>query len=335
MKRNSGLVSYESSDEDNVSSPHPRSKKRKLPVLSPSLVPPPPLDDPTLHQGRMRTTPHVEGQFAAFIYVPLVLDHHSLLYKLLLKVFALAKSIVPCLHPIVALDSSNPDMACKNNESTGGDDSAKNQVHGELHVSLTRPIYLRAHQREALRRAVNTVARSQSAFSSSFATFTELTNDERTRTFLALEVGAGHHQLKALSDALTPTLRSIRQDEFYAEPRFHASFAWALLDRFPSDHRQDAADHDVAPPLSTSMLPITNEQSFQEGAASSSQKYAGERSDIHSPKFPTIASFPPSLVQKINKEFNSALVSRKVGMFDVRELCVKIGKDVSKWNLVG
>ncbi|KAI0952880.1 hypothetical protein AcW1_007246 [Taiwanofungus camphoratus] len=203
MKRNSGLVSYESSDEDNVSSPHPRSKKRKLPVLSPSLVPPPPLDDPTLHQGRMRTTPHVEGQFAAFIYVPLVLDHHSLLYKLLLKVFALAKSIVPCLHPIVALDSSNPDMACKNNESTGGDDSAKNQVHGELHVSLTRPIYLRAHQREALRRAVNTVARSQSAFSSSFATFTELTNDERTRTFLALEVGAGHHQASSFSTSST------------------------------------------------------------------------------------------------------------------------------------
>jgi hypothetical protein len=34
-------------------------------------------------------------------------------------------------------------------------------------------------------------------------------------------------QLKALSDALTPTLKWMRQKEFYEDARFHASFAWA------------------------------------------------------------------------------------------------------------
>jgi hypothetical protein len=29
----------------------------------------------------------------------------------------------------------------------------------------------------------------------SFTTFSELTNDERTRVFLAVEIGAGHHEV--------------------------------------------------------------------------------------------------------------------------------------------
>lgn len=33
------------------------------------------------------------------------------------------------------------------------------------------------------------------SFDASFATFSELTNDERTRAFLALEVGAGHGEV--------------------------------------------------------------------------------------------------------------------------------------------
>ena len=38
-------------------------------------------------------------------------------------------------------------------------------------------------------------------------------------------------QLRALSDALTPALRAIRQNEFYPEPKFHVSIGWALLER--------------------------------------------------------------------------------------------------------
>jgi hypothetical protein len=38
-------------------------------------------------------------------------------------------------------------------------------------------------------------------------------------------------QLGALSDALTPALRAIKQSEFYPEPKFHVSIGWALLER--------------------------------------------------------------------------------------------------------
>jgi len=97
-----------------------------------------------------------------------------------------------------------------------------------LHISLSRPTYLRAHQREQFKRAVKGVATRFSPFSASFSTFSELTNDEQTRTFLAMEIGAGHAELAALTEALTPALRAVRQKEFYDDPRFHASVAWAL-----------------------------------------------------------------------------------------------------------
>jgi hypothetical protein len=48
-------------------------------------------------------------------------------------------------------------------------------------------------------------------------------------------------QLRQLSESLIPTLRAIRQQEFYPEPRFHASIAWALLDRPASSSSADSS----------------------------------------------------------------------------------------------
>ena len=51
------------------------------------------------------------------------------------------------------------------------------------------------------------------------------------------------------------------------------------------------------------------------------------------PRFPTIRSFPPSLVPRLNTEYGHELVSPLVGTFEVEELCVRIGKDIGKWRL--
>ena len=37
-----------------------------------------------------------------------------------------------------------------------------------------------------------------------------------------------YSQLAALTGALTPALRAIKQSEFYPEPKFHVSIGWAL-----------------------------------------------------------------------------------------------------------
>jgi hypothetical protein len=98
-----------------------------------------PIDDPAQHQGRVRATPHVEGQYAAHIYVSLVVERGSSLNKVLLDVLADARARVPTLKDFWS----------------EGDLSKKS----ELHVSLSRPIYLRAHQRESLKSAVKNVSR--------------------------------------------------------------------------------------------------------------------------------------------------------------------------------
>ena len=92
----------------------------------------------------------MEGQYAAYVYVPLILERGSPLHKLILKAFTHAKESVPSMHPIGPLEelnASNPEARAENLP-----DSV------ELHVSLTRPVYLRVHQREDLKRAVKTIA---------------------------------------------------------------------------------------------------------------------------------------------------------------------------------
>ncbi|THU99131.1 hypothetical protein K435DRAFT_752217 [Dendrothele bispora CBS 962.96] len=291
MKR-TALVAYESSDDDEQDEIPPQPvKKRKLPTLSSSLIVPAPKDDPTLHQGRIRATPHVDGQWAAHIYVSIKLSRRSALYTLIQKAFERARETVPTLRDIWDLRFSN--------------ESQKDELRKtlELHVSLSRPIFLRAHQREEFKQAIRLLARNISPFKISFATFSVLENDEKTRTFLALDVGAGHHELKALVDGMTPTLRALRQNEYYSDPKFHASIAWALLDK--SSESLEATK-------------TTQEAIFTKSGAT---------------QFPTIPCIPERLITQLNEEFTVDLRSKSVGVLDIHDVNVKVGKEVSTFRL--
>lgn len=87
--------------------------------------------------------PHVEGQYATYIYVPLVLDHKDALYTLIEDALALAKAHVPTLYTI-------------GRQERGGVKAAQ----WELHISLSRPLFLRANQHEEFKRAIRQVASS-------------------------------------------------------------------------------------------------------------------------------------------------------------------------------
>ena len=123
-----------------------------------------------------------------------------------------AKELAPSL-----IDIGTQGAAEKDGSIPGVGDVSKDKKKGcgerELHISLSRPTYLRAHQREDLKRAIKAVAKAHAPyvhgismryesnspgavrFKASFATFSELMNDEKTRTFLTLEVGAGHNEV--------------------------------------------------------------------------------------------------------------------------------------------
>lgn len=134
-----------------------------------------------------------------------------------------------------------------------------------------------------------------------------------------------------MSDELLPTLLSLKQKAFYAEPRFHASFAWALLHRsgpFPSPAGIDAPPSGSSPTSSLSPSPRAIGRQAEAGAGTLTPTGPADA-------FPTIARFPPTLVPSLNAAFGERLRARHVGAFDVRAVHVKIGKDVFKWRLSG
>ncbi|KAI9510134.1 hypothetical protein F5148DRAFT_1181791 [Russula earlei] len=302
------LVSYDESTDsedegekgtkppkERPSPPPPPVKRRKLPALAAHLAPAVPLDDPSKHQGRTRTTPHVEGQWAAYVYVPLAL--RGTLRRVVERAVEMTRREVPGVRVL------------------GGPDPGSDSVADlrELHISLTRPFYLRAHQRDEMKRAVRDAARSQPPFAASFAAFSDLTNDEHTRTFLSMEIGAGHQELRALSAALSAALHSFRQKEYYEQPRFHASFAWVLLARPAQD----------LPSQSSEPLELSPSATPSEGSA---------RADTSS--FSTIAHLPENIVPALNAQLGSQLKG-SAGVFDAEEVRIRIGKDVFSWTLAG
>ena len=136
-----------------------------------------------------------------------------------------------------------------------------------------------------------------------------------------------------MSDALLPTLRALKQKAFYTEPRFHASFAWALL------HRSVPSSSPGAPSPSTptpeSPLPPPRPTGGQAEAEGGVEAGASAPSRATADAFPTIARFPPTLVPSLNAALGERLRARHVGAFEVDAVHVKIGKDVFRWRLAG
>ncbi|KAG2365151.1 hypothetical protein BDR07DRAFT_1278095, partial [Suillus spraguei] len=293
---------------------------RKLPSLASSFIVPAPVDDPTLHQGRVRTTPHVEGQYAAYVYIPLIVHPGTALYSLIDEVLVVTKEMVPAAHAIGEIGT------CQN-----GGGLVVNSSHRvrELHLSLTRPIFLRAHQREEFKQAIKLIASRRARFQASFATFSELTNDERTRTFLSLEVGAGHNELRDLLSVLSPTLRSLRQRDFYTQPRFHVSIAWALLDPDTSANGDGDADTKRRP---RACEEVTIVEGTSDSNLTSSNGDIGESDkQFRTKSFPRVPHFPSELIPTLNQRFGARVSSAHIGGFNADTIAVKIGKDISSW----
>ncbi|KAH9011805.1 hypothetical protein EDB85DRAFT_2040503, partial [Lactarius pseudohatsudake] len=260
----------------------------RLPPLASHLMPAIPLDDPSKHQGRTRAIPHVEGQWAAHVYVSLVL--RGALRGIVERAVSIAKQEVAGVRLLGGADSDpNPDSVA---------------AVRELHISLTRPFFLRAHQKEEMKRAVRNAAKAHPPFTASFAAFSDLTNDEHTRTFLCMEVGAGHGELRALSDTLTPTLLSFHQKEYYEQPRFHASFAWVLLERPPQPTPSETLEPPIPLPASPSLGDCPSEDTSL---------------------FPTVPRLPETTLPVLNGALGSQLKG-PAGVFEVGEVRIRIGK---------
>ncbi|MCJ1468874.1 poly(U)-specific 3'-to-5' RNA exonuclease [Pseudocyphellaria aurata] len=159
-------------------------------------------DDPRLHAGRQRLTPHVEGNWPTHVYIE----------------WCPSQTESDRLHELVA--------------GVGGDQStAHSPIHSllksdlgaslPLHISLSRPITLLTHQREAFNDALAlSISRSNiRPFDICARGLDWVANQENTRWFLVLRIGhTPKNELTRLLQLSNEVVENIGQQPLYEEP---------------------------------------------------------------------------------------------------------------------
>ncbi|KAJ1562343.1 poly(U)-specific 3'-to-5' RNA exonuclease [Cladochytrium tenue] len=107
-------------------------------------------------------------------------------------------------------------------EAVPGSVNATPPIDGRLHISLSRTVTIKAFHADRLTSALRTELASCKRFWTSFNGISQYVNDERTRSFLALDVGVGMSNLRECTDRVNAVLRRLGQPEFY-----QARIGWA------------------------------------------------------------------------------------------------------------
>ncbi|EPQ26528.1 uncharacterized protein PFL1_05850 [Pseudozyma flocculosa PF-1] len=190
------------------------------------------------------------------------------------------------------------------------------------HISLTRPILLRAHERTMfVQEAAQAVRAASHAFNMqrfpvSFSRLDHLVNDDRTRDFLVLEVGAGWKELKALAESLSTALyRLVRAKPYYEEARFHASVGFvSMVDDIIGDEGHS---------MPSQPAPAAESAPDGQGASAAAAEAAAEapavvgprpRGDAEDTRAAEIRRCPPFLVDRIGIR-----VGKQVTWVDLRQ----------------
>lgn len=161
-----------------------------------------PEEDPSQHDGRIRAFSHFPGNWAMHVFIPFKTTVHfeSLVTSLVESLSTTASSDVHIMH-------------CN-----------------ELHVSVSRTVPIRHYWIEPivqqLRSSLSTIPR----FVSVLQCPEIYTNDEKTRSFVALRIMAESKKFQGIVDAVDSIFGKFSLPAFYKDPSFHVSVAWLLGD---------------------------------------------------------------------------------------------------------
>ncbi|XP_055826588.1 uncharacterized protein LOC129895000 isoform X2 [Solanum dulcamara] len=213
------------SDSDSDSNPQPSSASTSLAPLPPppiSLLHPP---NSLVHLdsvNRVRTFPHIEGNYALHVYIPVHIP--SATWKELASFLKKVTSLVPTLH---AVDIDVPLSGLLKDK-----DLLEKLVLGrEFHISLGRTVPLRVHQINSMVSMLRQKLQFQRRYLIDFNKWEIFVNDDSTRTFMSLEVVAGGlAQIRKQIQAVDEVYKLHNLPEFYKDPRPHISITWALGD---------------------------------------------------------------------------------------------------------
>lgn len=158
-----------------------------------------PEEDRAKHGGRIRTFPHERGNWATHIYIPYEAkeDFQDLLDMLLPR----AQMFVPRL---VLME--------------------------EFHLSLSQSVVLRHHWILPFVQVLKDRVASCQRFFFTANRVKIYTNQEKTRTFVGLEVSSGHGQFLDLVSQVDGVMKEFDLTTFYQDPSFHVSLAWCVGD---------------------------------------------------------------------------------------------------------
>ena len=170
--------------------------------------------------GRVRSFPHVEGNYAGFVYVPLR------------GIEGLEAASVAATK--IAQETLNKKWR------EGGSGRGQCLLHRipvqDLHISVSRTFALR---RVEIKRVVDDLRRTLNAipcFDAAVSGIDLYSNDDRTRSFVGLSLSVGAARMQTTTRAVDYALSTVHVEPFYEEMRFHVSVAWfagALPDGVP------------------------------------------------------------------------------------------------------
>ncbi|PON60025.1 U6 snRNA phosphodiesterase Usb [Parasponia andersonii] len=226
------IASYgdESSDSESPPQPPPSTSSPEPNLLPPPpislLIPPNSLGDldysPGEQPSRVRTFPHVEGNYALHVYIPVYIPSPP--KKELAFFLKKLSRRVPGLHVVdidVPLDILTKDDAKLEQVALGR----------EFHVSLGRTVPIRVHQIDSVVAMLRQKLQIQRRYWIDFSKWEVFLNDDRTRTFLSMEVTTtGLAEITKQIQAVNEVYKLHNLPEFYKDPRPHISVAWAYGD---------------------------------------------------------------------------------------------------------
>eukprot|EP00250_Pteridium_aquilinum_P001528 c11723_g1_i1 orf=248-1189(+) len=199
------------------------------------LPPPPPdllnasnsshlLQSTEAHSGRIRSFPHVEGNYSLHVYIPVPLSTTAKrqLEPLMKRAFSIASELKPLEIELL----SHPPSAHTIPEL---------KLAKEYHLSLSRTVPIRVHQINSIVAMLQHKFECQKGFWLDLDQWEVFVNDEQTRSFLSLEVlGKGLSEICRQIRIVDEVFKLHNLPMYYETPRPHVSVAWAPGNSTPS-----------------------------------------------------------------------------------------------------
>ncbi|KAM4614323.1 U6 snRNA phosphodiesterase 1 [Discoglossus pictus] len=155
--------------------------------------------DVTNHGGRMRSFKHERGNWASYVYIPF--QPHEEVSELLDELLSVAAE-----HGVTLTKMS------------------------DFHISLSQTVVLRHHWINLFVQSVRERLHSMYRFLCVADRIKIYTNQEKTRSFLGLEVTLGAEHLLDVVSEVDKSLQEFDLQTFYQDPSFHVSLAWCVGD---------------------------------------------------------------------------------------------------------